>query len=125
MSDKKLPMDPGEILREYRASVTPMKQIKVLAEQGAKLPRNYRRGEDRNPGKAQETPPSPALSPRILTAAALLDILCRVPGDTPVRLLGSGIASSVCFLARYDAGIGGNAYILELEREEDGGNDRP
>lgn len=129
MEEKKLPMGPGEIVRDYLASKTPMKQIQVLAQlnacstreivriledQGAPIPKNYRSKAARE----DTPPPPPQLRPRILTAGSLRRILERVPEDTPVQILGSGVATAVNFLERFDAGLDASSYVLELQREE-------
>lgn len=136
-------MDPGEILRDYNAAANRDRQIPVLAElncckpmeialclrdQGAEFSATWRArlsAHDRKAGKRQEpqtdppTDPAPELKadPAPLTAGMLLMLLDQVPGDTPVRILGSGVATSALFLQRVTAE--GSSFVLEIQREEE------
>ena len=126
-------MDPGEILRDYMSSKTPVKQIKILAElnccesqdivrilreQGAPIPKIYDPKPKREPMAPQEPGTAKKTPTHALTVGVLQQILGHVPGDTPIQVLGNGVANYVTFLERYEAGTGESRYVLELGREE-------
>ncbi len=136
MSAEFAAMDPGEILREYNASVNKDKQVTILAElnacrplaialclreQGAALTATWkaRLAAHDKAAKRMELAPAPTEAQKTepLTAGVLQQLLGRIPGDTPVQILGpSGVATSALFLERMD--MQGSSYVLEIQREE-------
>lgn len=95
-----LPMSRDEIVRDYMAAKTPLRQIKVLAElnctdkptivqilreAGCPLPKNYD-SPGKRPPKPKEEPAAKAAEPEAscLTVGALQKVLAEFPGDTPI-----------------------------------------
>lgn len=114
----------------------PMEIARVLQEQGAELPATWvsrlKRSEEtaavREELKRRKPRQTPAFQPEPetaepaawITADVLLQLLARVPSDTPVRLLGNGVATSVNFLEHFDARTGESRFVFELAAETDG-----
>lgn len=100
--NEQLPMSPDEIVRDYLAAKTPLKQIKILAElnctdkqtivqilkdAGAPLPKNYYNGKNLRPGPVSA---EPAAAP--LTVGTVRDFLAGLQEDIPLTCGGLAVA---------------------------------
>ena len=118
------------VLAELNA-VTPIEIAKLLREQGAELPEmwlkrlaKYDETEARRAvaRQIQQAPTAPAYLPEpeqappgCITAGVLLELLCRIPLGTPIRVRGSGVlARQMAYTEAYDAETRETVHVLEL-----------